>query len=586
MRQHPLPGGVPPEAGGWVGSIQPSTNPHSITLLATLLVAATILVGCASGEGVPPEGGPPDKTPPTLRQTKPLDGSVLFDDDRVEITFDESIRGDNLREQVIVTPIPVRAPRITASGKTISIEFPEELLEDRTYAITVGSGVQDLSGNRLGSPVTLRFATGPTIDSGRIAGRVRYDGERSPFVFAWLVEGGAERIDPSTQTPDFIAPVGDNGAFSLEGLPAGSYLIAAVDDVRSDRTIDPADDAVGVGPAAIEIGAGETYDGVVALGLPPAPDDITPPRLYTASGLFTTRTLLRFSEPIDTAGLGLSAISLRQGSRTLSPTLLWRPHDAAGGLQIEHAALTPGEPVTLTTTGLSDTAGNMLVDSTRITTFTPVDRVDTTGPRVAAYRFPPKEGITSRDSIRIILDEAVRLRREFDLVSGRDSSGAIIHRYRLEQLHPTLLIAIPTDSASIRLDRMRLRFERSGLEDSRGNQGSGVDDTAVAIVLPPQRGTLTGTIIDSLYPSTPHVVVLRNSFGVEYRTTIEGTGTWTVEDIPGDAYRLEVFRDIDGDGEIDYGSLDPWRPAEKVLVYPGGIRVRPRWTTTEVDFRF
>ncbi len=559
---------------------------HDMRQLFLPILIASLLLGCASGEGIPPQGGPPDKTPPTLRETTPLDGSVNFDDDRVEISFDESIRGENLREQVIITPIPTRAPKISASGKTIRIDFPEDLLADRTYAITVGAGIQDLSGNRLGSPVTLRFATGPTIDSGRIAGSVRFDGERTPFLFAWKIEEDPATTDVSTRPPDFIAPVADNGQFSLEGLPGGKYLVAAVDDRRADRAIDLAEDAVGIGPMEIEIGDGETYDGMISIVLPAAPNDITPPALYTASGLSRTRTLLRFSEPIDTAGLDPSSITLLQGTTTLRPTALWRPFDAAGALQIEHPPLTPGIPVTLTTARLRDTAGNPLVDSTSSTTFSPVDRVDTTGPRVATFLFPPKDGITPRDTLHVVLDERATLRSEFNLLSGRDSSGAIIHRYRLEQVNNTLLRAIPTDSAPIRLQRMRVQFERSGLEDSRGNVGIGTDDTTVAITISPQRGTLTGTIIDSLYPSTQHVIILRNSFGVEYRVTIPGTGKWSIENVPGDGYQLLAFRDEDRDREIDYGELNPWKPGEKVIYYPGGIRVRPRWTTTEVDFRF
>ena len=558
-------------------------GPGLLIHLPLLLLSLTI--GCASGDSIPPQGGPPDKEAPLLEETSPVSGTVNFSDDRVELDFNESINPNDVRDQVIITPIPLRSPTISVSGSTVRIDFEGDLIPDRTYAITVGAGLRDLSGNRLGSPVTLRFATGPTIDSGRIAGSVRFSGNRPPFVFAWQITDDPASRDVVNRPPDFIAPASDNGTFQLEGLPGGTYRVAAVDDVRRDRTIDPGDDAVGVGPDSIVIAEGSAYEGRIEITLPPAAPDLRAPSLYTASGLGTTRTLLRFSEPIDTTGLELSAFRLEQNGNTINTRALWRPHDAYSALQIEHAPLSGSGLVTVTTTGLRDTVGNRLVDSTRVAAFTPVDRADTSGPQAQLLLSRP-DGLSMGDTLRVLLDEGVKLLKGNNLMTGRDSTGAILTRYRLKQISNNVLLAIPEDATSLRLNELRLQFKVEAVEDLQGNRGWRKVDTTVAIITVPQLGTLSGSVIDSLYPSTPHVIILRNALGVEYRIDIPGAGPWSIEDIPSDAYQLEAFRDNDRDGELDYGTLSPWLQGERSVRYSGGIRVRPRWTTTDVDVRF
>ena len=114
-----------------------------------------VLAACASGENIPPPGGPPDKEAPQVRETFPVDGEVNFDGKKVEITFNEYLRESGVSEELVITPIPERPPEIDWSGKTLEIRFRDPLLPNRTYAVTVGGGITDLSGNRLGSPVKM-----------------------------------------------------------------------------------------------------------------------------------------------------------------------------------------------------------------------------------------------------------------------------------------------------------------------------------------------------------------------------------------------------------------------------------------------
>ena len=559
----------------------------SILSVAFLILNSQFITGCASGEGIPPSGGPPDREAPTVRSMTPADGSTMFDDDRIEIEFSEGIDESGAREEVVITPIPSRSPTVTVSGRRLRIDFQEDLLPDRTYAVTVGGGLRDFSGNRLGTPVTVRFSTGAIIDSGRIGGTIsgRETAGGSVFVFAWRMDDRDEGGDLAAAPPDFIAPVSDNGRFSLEGLPAGTYRVIGVDDQRRDREVDPGEDAVGVPSDSVTIEAGESYARELSIRLPPAPPDLLPPSLFTASGDVRTRTLLRFSEPIDTAGLVVSAFTIQQGERTLTPESVWRSTQAPTNLILHHSPLDTENQVTVSVRDLTDTAGNPVVDSTRVRRFSPVERIDTVGPTIT-FASTFVRGISGSDTIRLAADEGVEIiRREEGLVAS-DTLGTAVHRYRLVSISPTLINAVPLDTVLPRISVIRLRIDRSAFGDLLGNRGSGVVDTTTSVRPTPQRGTLSGRVVDSLYPTTPHVILLTSEFGDVYRVQLPGTGPWSIENIPSDSYRLEAFRDEDGDDVLDYGSISPWRPGERTISYPGGIRVRPRWTTTDVNLEF
>lgn len=136
--------------------------------LAPLLamIAALSLDACASGVGIVPVGGPPDTTAPSIISSTPASGTRNFTGTEVTIGFDEYIQESRIGDFVTITPIPLLTPDFDWSGRELTIEFQQPLAPNRTYAITFGSGITDLSNNRLAQPVTIRFSTGATIDSG------------------------------------------------------------------------------------------------------------------------------------------------------------------------------------------------------------------------------------------------------------------------------------------------------------------------------------------------------------------------------------------------------------------------------------
>ena len=554
-----------------------------------LLLLFAVLTGCASGEGIPPPGGPPDKTPPTVREMEPVDGTINFSGDQIEITFNEYLQESGVSEQIVITPIPERPPEIDWSGKTLEIRFRDPLAENRTYAITLGAGLTDLSGNRLGSPVTLRFSTGPIIDSGRIAGTIFGVDNRKAFVFAWLVPDDVETFNDTInfeQTPpDFIAPVADNGSFSLEALPPGRYRLVAVTDEFTDRAYSPGTDAFGLAVEDYTLLRDSAPLRGVRLRLGPAPIDLTPPQLFSASPVNLTRTDLRFSEPIDTATIRPEHFLLTTDGREIPVTSAWRSPFNALSVIVIHDELPPDGSGEVVVSSLRDTNGLGISDTARSKTFTTTSRRDTIAP---LFRSSIASGgvIRLTDTLSFQFDERVTATRGQELVKLTDTASGKSVGYRLEQTGPGSFIAVSVDT-TFNVPSAILSVDLGGFSDPGGYRTDTVWQTPVTVKPLPQRGTLQGKLIDSLAPNTPHVILLFHTEDKrEYRVKLSGTGAWEIADIPSGNYRLTAFRDTDGDGIYSYGSLTPYRPGEVFAEYAGTVQVRARWTTTDVDIEF
>ena len=540
--------------------------------------------------GTPPPGGPPDTTAPAIILTSPGNGITNFSGNSIRVRFDEYVNEGSVPQALVITPIPAKQPEFNWSGRTLDIEFQEPLLENRTYAITFGAGITDLSNNRLGRPFTLRFATGPQIDSGRIQGEVLGRTTGRAFIFAYLIPGDstgfAAAFRPDSIRPDFIAPVADDGSFSLEGLPNGRFRLFAVVDDFGDQLFTPGQDAYGLSTGDVSVTSATAPVTGVGLRLRSAPDDLTAPSIYGASSLGSTRTEVRFSEPIDSAMLRRENFSITSNGAAVTINDIWRTAANRLSVQLTHSPLPTGAEATIRTTGLRDTAGNALPDTAASIGFTASAVRDSSPPSF----LPP--GIDSLshpyvfpDSIPVVFDEPVSAQSLEGALIFRDTAGPRA-RFDLRRVSPSEFVARPLDTL-FRTARAIIEIDLRRFTDEAGNRRDSTVTLVVAVAPPRQSGSLEGTLADSAAPTAPHVIIARAAAtGQIYTLRGVRSGPWSLPTIPEGEYEVSAFRDSDNDGLYDFGSILPYRPAEAYIIWRGPVRVRPRWTTNKVDLVF
>jgi len=133
-------------------------------------VLGFILTQCATPTS--PTGGPPDKTGPTVVQTYPKSGTTNFDGQSIEFDFSDFITRSTFQTAFDMAPDLGLRYQVDYGRKSVKVKFEKPLPDSTTMVFTLGTDMTDYHGNKMASPVTLALSTGPTIDHGKMKGRV------------------------------------------------------------------------------------------------------------------------------------------------------------------------------------------------------------------------------------------------------------------------------------------------------------------------------------------------------------------------------------------------------------------------------
>ncbi|MEJ2629149.1 MAG: Ig-like domain-containing protein, partial [bacterium] len=223
-------------------------NSHFIKQLLLLLLLFT---ACAK-QGMPP-GGSADKTPPQIIRTIPPANATFVDPNiKVEIRFNEWLNTRTVEEAVFISPYLGKEVKVKIGGKKVKIIFPGPLKKDRTYVITLGTGIKDMHNNAQEKSFTLAFSTGGVLDKGEMKGTVYEEGDAKGIdVWAYILKD--EEINPSLVEPDYIVQCGEDGDFHFTHIATGRYRLFAVKDRIADRRYTKGEDRVGVTYTDVEI---------------------------------------------------------------------------------------------------------------------------------------------------------------------------------------------------------------------------------------------------------------------------------------------------------------------------------------------
>ncbi|MGB1516593.1 MAG: Ig-like domain-containing protein, partial [Flavobacteriaceae bacterium] len=74
---------------------------HTFSLVLWSLIALLFLQCAKRGN---PTGGPEDETPPVLLRAVPKLNATQFSEDRIRLYFDEYVKLNKLKEQLIISP--------------------------------------------------------------------------------------------------------------------------------------------------------------------------------------------------------------------------------------------------------------------------------------------------------------------------------------------------------------------------------------------------------------------------------------------------------------------------------------------------
>ena len=252
------------------------------------LAGALLALGAACAHVEAPPGGAVDAEPPLLEATRPdtfarlrsYVGPVVF-------SFNEGLSEKGIDTVVTVSP-RTSAVVVDKRGHEVRVELRRGWEANRVYQVTLHAGVADLFGNATKEPVTVVFSTGPEIVHTLVTGRVIERTTLRPATGA-TVEA-VHRPDSVT----YVTRPDSAGAWRLEYLPEGDYLVRAYNDTNKDQKLQPYEAR---DTTAIRVTARDTARARRLALLAP---DTTAPKAGTASG-DSNRVEVRFDDFLDPA---------------------------------------------------------------------------------------------------------------------------------------------------------------------------------------------------------------------------------------------------------------------------------------------
>ncbi|HEY2721746.1 MAG TPA: Ig-like domain-containing protein [Chitinophagaceae bacterium] len=205
----------------------------SFIFLALIILISSISVisnvGCAVI--IPPTGGLRDTLPPVLVKASPPDSSKNFKETHITLSFDEYVQLDNVRENLIVSPLPQKDPEVSSKLKTITIRLRDSLKPNTTYTLNFGRAVKDVNEGNIARNFSYLFATGSRFDSLTISGRVvlAESGKIDTTLTVMLHQHGDDSAVVN-EKPRYIARLDSLGNFTFRHLPADTFYVYALDD--------------------------------------------------------------------------------------------------------------------------------------------------------------------------------------------------------------------------------------------------------------------------------------------------------------------------------------------------------------------
>jgi Bacterial Ig-like domain len=224
---------------------------------AYVALATWLALALACAVSVPPNGGPEDKSPPSVVMSTPANDSTGVDTkSAIRIGFSEPMRQERVERNVVVNPT-IEFARVHWEGNVLVIQPAHELLRDTTYVVRIKPDYQDRHNVPGAQWHEFAFATGKAaIDSARIGGKVT--AKRGPagkaIVRAFRVTG-KDTVRVEKDRPDREATADRNGVYTLRHLPSkgARFVVMGFVDENNNGIYDPDGDPAQVYPDTVTI---------------------------------------------------------------------------------------------------------------------------------------------------------------------------------------------------------------------------------------------------------------------------------------------------------------------------------------------
>ena len=544
--------------------------------IISVIFLLIFLVACANIQ--PPSGGPEDKEPPKITEFMPENNSLNYKGP-IKITFDKYMDRNKVIENINI--IPEAKFSVDWRAKELELTFTEELKENTTYSVNLGTEYSDIYGNKPSMSHSIVFSSGENLDSGKIKGQLISEKKQGKYIFCYSnLFHNFDTLDYSKTKPDYKIQIGSSGEFIIPGLKDAVYRIIAVEDVLKNGIIDPNDP---YGVATEDVGVLKSKSRNIELKDGILIDKISPD-IMNVTSTFSNLINIRFTEKMSDSSIYGSEFTLLDSANNI----LAKSINSAKGIyqqnsfdflldkNIEEKILITlkFDPNKIPT----DSAGNLL-DTSKSFKFIMIPKKDSSNLKLLYKPFA--------DSATGI---SVKIDFPFTFSNFVDKSQVILE-YKLVNINDKTDVAIDTSAPNSNIVlfktkeilaentsyQLKVKFKNLVNPSSKKS----IDTSLVLNFTTEDKrntGAISGKFVSkSLNWKNDSYLILKSKKN-QYKVKLEKDGSFAIKELEGDEYEIEVFCDINGNSYYDYGNIKPFQFAEPFYLHNQTLKVKPRWT--------
>ncbi|MFH1852348.1 MAG: Ig-like domain-containing protein [Candidatus Neomarinimicrobiota bacterium] len=531
------------------------------------LLLAVILVSWRCAAVKAPSGGPKDEAPPLLVTATPPSGTVNITGGLVvSLEFSEYIDENSITNCFHLSPLSSTPLDLDYRDRVINVTFPDSLVTDQTYVLTISRDLRDEHGVTLAEPLQLAYSTGNRIENRMISGKIYYN-DVPAALHLWDLG-----LTPATDSlfaslPLYLTDAADDGSFEFRFLRPSRYRILAVDRSAAGVGLNTARSGYAV---ARQHQIDLDRDSIVtAIDLPFHRE---PAQLRFLRGEWTGRRWGRlfFNNPLRQEPAAMK-LELTDGSGSLPAQYFLDPLDSSAIIIISSA-----DPATDRITLLAGATQDVFrqsVDSVAVT-LRVAAKPDTASPTILApikdLKLDPESGPirlviskpvvdwTAAAAIRLLVSDSLTVPIAVDSISPLHLSLTPLAGW---QAQTNYRLEIPLDSI-ICLDGTSPKDSLFVTKISVGKQRG--------------RGAVGGSVTGLESPALAALGPLEKSVW-NHLSDVNSESTFYFENIPEGYHRLMIFNDENGNRRFDFGQAYPFIPSEWFYLSSDTVEVRANW---------
>ena len=525
-----------------------------------------VFVSCAAV--MSPPGGPKDQTPPELIETFPPNGTTYFKGGRVELLFSEYIEENTVERAIDILPTLKEKPNIMYKGKKIVVQFPDSLLMNQTYIISINRGLSDEQKVKLSKGMQIAFSTGSQIDQGSISGVVKH--EKDASLNLWKIQNESDLEKFYERNPDYVMDASTDGEYEFNYLSSGKYKIVAVDRTVSGMPILPGRMAYGLSwVPLIEINDQEQVEGINIR----IPEKFGGVKMINAESFQESWGRISFSEsimdildhvPLEIIGEDSSMLNVDFFQDPLDNTKLYfltdEPMDEY--VSIQTSGLKKNNS-TLVDSGLIRIKMESNIDTLELSVVQPDSKYKL---NIELERIKPLVVVFSN------LVELVQEQNSFTLL--KDSASI---PFSMDMDTPLSVSLIPKENWEPKT-AYDLKVSRDAITPIFGKA---LKDSITSINFKTSAYQGFGSLIinsnaDSNKSIVAELIKMEKPSPV-FRSVVNSNGITNMNNIPEGNYSLMFFQDSDNNMQYSHGTIGSYHPSEWFYDYQDTVIIRSNW---------